>query len=295
MGNYRDDPKFNKIERLVKSMPAEESPLDLAHLLSVSKYKDFTEDQVIRLIQSIPSHITSLDLSHLFFRYEFSLPQTMEILRYIPSQVTSLDLSYNHIRKLVGSQPKNLMELLRVIPENVQFIDIRYNNLLKVSSRRELIGLLSVLAYFSKNKSFEVADSEFQKNNLKILLPEEAINIEQKKAIIVAAKRGIQAFCEDQKKKTSKILTLFQVNTKVERAKLLESYLDKSLNSILDPRIIINEFLNDPETKFKLNSLAAFLLKELLPLSDSTWLDNFRDQFPIEQENNNYRFTEQGS
>ncbi|STX52267.1 Leucine-rich repeat protein [Legionella busanensis] len=293
--NYRSVPKFDKLEQLIKNMPDDETPpLDLAHLLSESKYRDITTDQVIKLLQSIPSHVTVLDLSHLFFRYELSGPQAIEILRNIPSHVTSLDLSYNHLRKMVGSQPKKLMELLEVIPETVQFVDIRYNNLLKVSSRRELIGLLSVLAHLSKHKKLEIADSEFQKNNLKILLPEEAINNEQKKLIIAAAKKGIQAFCEYQKNKTSKIFTLFQENTKIERAKLLEAYLDRSMNSILDPRIIINEYLNDPETTFKLNSLAAFLLRELLPIPGLTWLDNLKEHFPIEQENNNYQFTEQG-
>ncbi|MGQ3888751.1 hypothetical protein ACQUW5_06935 [Legionella sp. CNM-1927-20] len=294
MASYRDDNKFKKIEQLIRSMPSDKSSLDLGHLLAESKYRGLTEDQVIKLFKSIPAHVTSLDLSHLFFRYDFSVRQITRILGNIPPHVTSIDLSYNHLRKLLGSQPKKLVGILETIPKNVHCIDLRYNNLLKVGSRRELIMLLSVIVYFSKNKRLELADSVAAQNTLETLLPKEPTSSEQKKIIVAAAKNGIHNFYEKQRERESKIWTLFQVNSKVERAKLLESYLDKSLDSILDPQVIINEFLNDPDTKFGPDSLATLLLDELLQIEDSPWLDNFRDKSAIYKENNGYRLAEQG-
>lgn len=300
------------LARMVTATPKSMTALNLSN----NKLHRQTGHELAHMFATIPDSVTSLNLSsnQLCFKTAAELALAFAV---IPKSVTYLDLGGNklgqrtpaELAKIVAAIPAHIKTIN--LENNGLFINkspIEKDKILKaLGNNRECFilrhngesdlarALAPMVALKSDNRlpsdvaayilSFIPSDSKKQHSYYSYAqqLKSTVAEIEQARKntpIRNAANRAIDNYLSWSKSKNSLrgpngfFTWLRHGQTGRDRAAKLRNDINLARN---DPTSVINEFLNNPKTRYHRHSLASFLLDELATLKDSPWenMDNF--------------------
>ncbi|MGQ3889785.1 hypothetical protein ACQUW5_12240 [Legionella sp. CNM-1927-20] len=274
--NLGNEPVLD-ILQVVKALPAQLVSLNL----SANNLQAKTTAELSAIIQAIPNKIKVIDLTaNELFTYK-SLRQRDELLQALAPYEKNgrLNLAHNgeaaFLRALL---PVCSMLIQRKLP-----LEIACNILAKLLPEKDKLTVIE--------KVDEQIGKIFPNQTIKQFVEFHKLNLE-KLMLINTAKRGIKNYLAWAADKTNVAMSRGYENffTRLghgqagcDAAKKLLIDLDNCLTPN-EAITLINNFLDQPSTRFYTNSLACFLLDELIKLPDSPWknIKHYPQYQPIE-------------